>query len=123
MIKTTLAIAAVAALAPAGAIAGPYVNIEANSGFYGSDYLGTATDFHVGYEGDLGESASWYIQGGPSVLSPDGGENDTIFTAKGGGSVDVTEKLSVYGELSFANGINGADNGYGTKVGAKYKFW
>ena len=28
--------------------AGPYVNVEANSGFTGSDYTGTATDVHVG---------------------------------------------------------------------------
>ena len=34
-----------------GAIAGPYANIEANSGYTGSDYTGTATDVHVGYEG------------------------------------------------------------------------
>jgi len=122
MIKTTLAIAAIAALAPAGAIAGPYVNIEANSGFYGADYLGTATDFHVGIEGPLGESASWYLQGGPAILSPDGGEAETIITAKGGGSVDLTEKLSVYGEISFASGVDDPKNSYGTKVGAKYKF-
>ena len=48
-----------------GAIAGPYANIEANSGFYGSDYTGTATDVHVGYEG-----ANWYVQGGPALLQP-----------------------------------------------------
>ena len=35
-----------------GAIAGPYANIEANSGFVGSDYGGSVTDVHVGYEGE-----------------------------------------------------------------------
>jgi hypothetical protein len=28
----------------------------------------------------------------------------------------------VYGELSFAGGIDGADNGYGTKVGVTWSF-
>ena len=48
-------------LGSAGAAqAGPYVNVEANSGFTGSDYSGTAMDIHVGYEG-----SNWYVQAGP----------------------------------------------------------
>ena len=97
-----------------GAIAGPYGNIEANSGFYGSDYTGTATDVHVGYEG-----ANWYVQGGPALLAPDGADGDVELSGKAGGSYDVSDALSVYGEVSF---ITGDENGYGTKVGAKYKF-
>ena len=40
MIKTAFAAsaAAVAFAAPGAALAGPYVNVEANSGFTGSDY-------------------------------------------------------------------------------------
>ena len=38
MIKTAFAAAAALAFAPAAALAGPYVNVEANSGFTGSDY-------------------------------------------------------------------------------------
>jgi hypothetical protein len=72
MIKSVFATAAAAPLFAGAAFAGPYVNIEANSGFAGSDYTGTTTDFHVGYEGTSG-AAAWYIQGGPSVVSPDGG--------------------------------------------------
>lgn len=97
-----------------GAIAGPYANIEANSGFYGSDYTGTATDVHVGYEGD-----NWYVQGGPALLAPDGADGDIELSGKAGGSYSVNDALSVYGEVSF---ITGDENGYGTKVGAKYKF-
>jgi hypothetical protein len=97
-----------------GAIAGPYANIEANSGFYGSDYTGSATDVHVGYEG-----ANWYVQGGPALLAPDGADGDVELSGKAGGSYDVNDALSVYGEVSF---ITGDENGYGTKVGAKYKF-
>ena len=67
MFKTTIAAAAAAiALAPAAALAGPYVNVEANSGWTGSDYSGTATDLHVGYEGELGESASCLLYTSPS---------------------------------------------------------
>jgi len=102
----------------APAMAGPYANVEANSGFTGSDYSGTSTDFHVGYEGAAG-AASWYIQGGPTYVSPDGGEGETIATGKIGGSVAAGEKLSVYGELSAAFD---AVNSYGTKAGVKYKF-
>ena len=97
-----------------GAIAGPYANIEANSGFYGSDYTGSATDVHVGYEG-----TNWYVQGGPALLAPDGADGDVELSGKAGGSYDVNDALSVYGEVSF---ITGDENGYGTKVGAKYKF-
>ena len=97
-----------------GAIAGPYANVEANSGFYGSDYTGTVTDVHVGYEG-----ANWYVQGGPALLAPDGADGDVELSGKAGGSYDVNDALSVYGEVSF---ITGDENGYGTKVGAKYKF-
>ena len=114
----TLAILPAVALMAAPAFAAPYVNVEANSGFVGSDYSGTTTDFHVGVDGSEG-SASWYLQGGPTVVSPDGGAAETILTAKAGGSFAASEKLSVYGEVSF---ITAAENGYGTKAGLKYRF-
>ena len=39
MFKTTIAAAAAAvAFAPAAALAGPYVNVEANAGWVGDDY-------------------------------------------------------------------------------------
>ena len=51
MIKTAIAtLAAAAVAAPSAALAGPYVNVELNSSFTGSDYTSTTTDFHVGYE-------------------------------------------------------------------------
>ena len=113
-----LAILPAAALLASPAFAAPYVNVEANSGFTGSDYSGTSTDFHVGVDGSEGD-ASWYLQGGPTVVSPDGGESETILTAKVGGGVGVTEALSVYGEISAAfDDVNS----YGTKAGLKYRF-
>jgi hypothetical protein len=122
MIKTAFAAAAALAFAPAAALAGPYVNVEANSGFTGSDYTGTTTDAHIGYAGEAGESVSWYVQGGPSLVSTDGGETDTVFSGKAGASVAATERLSLYGEVSFATGVDDADTGYGTKVGATFSF-
>ena len=122
MIKSAFAALAAAPLFAGAAMAGPYVNVEANSGFVGSDYAGTTTDLHVGFEGTAGDSVGWYVQGGPSIVAPDGGATDTVFSAKAGGSVAATEALSVYGEVSLATGANGADNGYGTKAGLKWSF-
>ena len=122
MIKSVFAAAAASSTLFAGAaFAGPYVNVEANSGFAGSDYAGTVTDLHVGYEGSAG-ALGYYIQGGPSLVSPDGAASDTVFSGKVGGSVAATENLGVYGEFSLATGANGAKNGYGTKAGVKYSF-
>jgi hypothetical protein len=113
-----LAILPATLIAAAPALAGPYANIEANSGFTGSDYTGTATDFHLGYEGSSG-AASFGLQGGPTVVSPDGGEAETILTGKIFGSVAASDKLSVYGEISAAfDDVNS----YGTKAGVKYSF-
>ena len=121
MIKTALAAAAALAFAPAAALAGPYVNVEANSGFTGSDYTGTTTDAHVGWAGESG-AVSYGAQIGPSFVVTDGGDSDTVLSGKVYGSVAATEALDVYGEISFAGGIDGADNGYGTKVGVTWSF-
>ena len=62
MFKTTIAAAAAAiALAPAAALAGPYVNVETNAGWVGDDYTAATTDLHVGFEGEAG-AASYYVQ-------------------------------------------------------------
>ena len=121
MIKTAFAAAAALAFAPAAALAGPYVNVEANSGFTGSDYTGTTTDAHVGWAGESG-AVSYGAQIGPSFVVTDGGESDTVLSGKAYASVAATEQLSVYGELSFAGGVDDADTGYGTKIGATWSF-
>ena len=84
MIKSVFAATAALSVSAGAAFAGPYVNVEANSGFTGSNYNGTATDLHVGYEGELGENASYYVQGGATVVSPDGAESDTVPSGKAG---------------------------------------
>ena len=99
-------------------LAGPYVNVENNAGFSGSNFIGHVTDFHLGYEGGNGYS-SYYVQAGPSIFAPDGGEEETKLTGKLGGSVQATERLSVYGEVAATfDDVND----YGTKVGVKYSF-
>ncbi len=123
MIKSAFAAAAALSMSTGAAFAGPYVNVEANSGWTGADYTGTNTDLHVGYEGDLGESASYYVQGGATVTSPDGGEADTVPSGKAGIGVGVTDSLGLYGEVSFiGSGKDNVDRGYGTKAGIKYSF-
>ena len=107
----------------APAMAGPYANVEANSGFTGSDYSGTSTDFHVGYEGAAG-AASWYIQGGPAISFPDDAEQVGAASGKVGLGVDVTKRLSAYGEVSAitSEGLEVEGLGVGVKTGLKYKF-
>jgi|TARA_B100000073_G_scaffold87346_1_gene68098 hypothetical protein len=123
MIKSLFAAAAAAPLFAGAAFAGPYVNVETNAGWTGADYTGATTDFHVGYEGALGESASYYVQGGASLVSPDGGDNDTVPSGKAGLGVAVTDALGAYGEVSFiGSGDDAIDRGYGAKVGLKYSF-
>lgn len=101
------------------AFAGPYVNVENNAGFSGSNFNGHVTDFHLGYEGDT-SLGSYYVQAGPSIFAPDGGEEETKFTGKVGGSIQASERVSIYGELAAS--FNSDVNDYGTKVGVKYNF-
>ena len=123
MFKSVFAAVAAAPLFAGAALAGPYVNVEANSGWSGSDYTSTTTDLHVGYEGALGESASYYVQGGASVVSPDGAESDTVPSGKAGLGLAVTDSLGAYGEVSFiGSGDDDIDRGYGAKLGVKYSF-
>jgi len=99
-------------------LASPYVNVENNAGFSGSNFIGHVTDFHLGYESG-NEVGSYYVQAGPSIFAPDGGEEETKLTGKLGGSVQATERLSVYGEVAATfDDVND----YGTKVGVKYSF-
>ena len=102
------------------AMAGVYVNAESNASFTGSDYTSAATDLHIGYEGDIG-SLGYYIQGGPQFGVTDGADGDTDFSGKGGLNIAASEKLDIYGEVSFVTDeVN--DTAYVTKIGAKFKF-
>ena len=120
-IKSFAAIAAVSALGAGSAMAGPYVNVESNSGFVGSDYSASVTDLHVGYEDGIGESGSYYIQAGPAIVAVDGIDTETEFSGKIGVGVDVSDNVNIYGEVAFLTDGD-EDNNYGTKVGVKYSF-
>jgi hypothetical protein len=123
MIKSVFAATAALGLSAGAAVAGPYVNVETNAGWTGSNYTGATTDFHVGYEGALGDSASYYVQGGASLLTPDGGSDDTVPSGKAGLGLALTDALSAYGEVSFVgSGDSDVDRGYGGKLGVKYNF-
>ena len=121
MFKSVFAATAALSMSAGAALAGPYVNVETNAGWVGEDYSGAVTDLHVGYEGDLG-AASYYVQGGPAIVAPDGGDADTQFSGKAGLGVPVTDALGVYGELSFLTADDNDNNGYGGKLGVKYSF-
>ena len=118
MKKISLAIAA--SLFSAPVMAGPYVNVESNANYTGSDYESRSTDLHIGYENNLGDLA-YYIQGGKTINAVDGVDSESNFSGKLGGSISATDKLGFYGEASFAQ-VEDADNTYGTKLGAKYSF-
>ena len=123
MFKSAIALAAAAPLMAAPALAGPYVNVETNAGWTGGDYTGATTDLHVGYEDALGDAASYYVQVGASVVSPDAGDSDTVPSGKAGLGVDLTDRLGAYGEVSFiGSGDASVDRGYGGKLGVKYSF-
>ena len=118
MIKKVLTLAAVSALT-SPVFTGFYGNAEFNQTNNGSEWGGNGIDLHVGYEGIVGEKASFYLQGGPYVSNPSVGKAKTNFSGKLGGGYDITEKLNGYGEFSL---VTDTTNTYGTKVGLKYKF-
>ena len=119
MIKSLSCAAAALAFGASAAVAAPYINTEANLGWAGTDYSGSVTDLHLGYEHGEGVY-NFYVQGGPAIVQPQGADSDMEFSGKLGGSVAASENFSVYTEIS---GITGDDNNsYGGKLGAKYLF-
>ena len=122
MIKSALAAVAAAPLFAGAAFAGPYVNVETNAGYTGNDYNSATTEFHVGYEGPIGDTAGYYVQAGPAIVAADGEDTTTELSGKAGVGVDVAENVNVYGELAFITVDGSSENDYGVKVGVKYTF-
>jgi len=119
MIKSLSCAAGALAFGASAAVAGPYANVEANAGWVGSDYSGNVTDLHLGFEHSEGPY-SVYVQGGPALVSVDGMDSELEFSGKLGGSVQASDKVSVYAEIA---GITGdLNNSYGGKLGAKWAF-
>ncbi len=115
-----LALVLATTLASTPAMAGTYVNVESNASYTGTDYTSRTTDLHVGWEDNIGK-LGYYIQGGPSITATDSEDGSSNLSGKLGASVAATERFDIYGEVSFAQ-VEDADNTYGTKLGAKYKF-
>lgn len=119
MIKRVFGAIGMAAVLGSPVLAGPYVNLENNGGYSGGDYQGSTTDLHVGYEGG-DDVYSFYVQGGPALVSPEGGDSELELSGKVGGNIQTTENFGFYGELSFITTDD--DPSFGTKLGAKYSF-
>ena len=115
LIASGVAVSAAVLASPAQA-EGFYLNPEFNAGWSGSDFTGSVFEGHVGYE-----KGGLYIQGGPAIAQPDGGDAELGFSGKMGIGADVSESFGVYGEVSAAK-FDDVDAGYGLKVGGKYKF-
>ena len=121
MSKIGLAVATVF-IGGSAAYAGPYVNIENNAGFLGSDYAGSVTDLAIGYDTKLGEKATLGAQIGPAFVNPDDDvDGSTQLSGKVFGDISLTEKLSVYGEFAGLT-ADDSDNLYNLKAGATYRF-
>ena len=121
MFKKLLAAAAALAASTPAAFAGPYLNWETNLSYTGSDYNSALHELHIGWEGENG-AASYYIQGGPAIVAPDGADAETEFSGKVGVGLPVSDALGAYGEVSFIT-IDGEDDlALGGKLGLKYTF-
>ena len=121
-IKSIAAAVAATAMGAGSAFAGPYVNIENNTGYAGNDYKAAITDFHVGYEGDITESVDYYVQAGPAIVAQDGEDTTTEISGKAGLGAEIAENVSVYGEIAFIT-VDGSDEAdYNLKSGVTYRF-
>ena len=117
--------AALAALAVAPMLAtaahaeGYYVYSEIESDWSGSEYDGSEIKTRVGYEHDLTDTTSVYVEVGPQFLLENGEDANTRLAVEVGGDTMLTEDLKLYGEVEM---VTGPANDYGTKVGVKYFF-
>lgn len=114
--------ASAVAFAPA-AIAGPFINVENNAGWSGAgeeglDFVGSATDFHLGIEGSK-DNVSGGLQAGPMLVAPENADTTVELSGKAFGSVALSPKADLYGEISFATAEEMDYTNFGTKVGIK----
>ena len=117
--KSIIAAGILLGMSHGAAIAGPYANVESNSSYFGSSYLGSVIEAHGGYETYFGEDGTIYFQAGPALVAPEKGNDNIELSGKVGVGYDVTDQLNVYGEYAF---ITGDELGSNVKAGLKYKF-
>ena len=116
LIASGVAVSAAVLASPAAKADGFYLNPEFNAGWSGSDFSGSILEGHIGWEKE-----GFYIQGGPALAQPDGGDAEVGLSGKMGIGASVSESFGLYGEVSAAK-FDDADAGYGLKLGGKYKF-
>ena len=92
-----------------------YVNPEYNHGYLGATSLGGTLNLDIGVE-----NGPFYAQLGPA-LATGTGTSDWGVAGKAGVSGKVSDHMNLYAEVSAAK-FDGADAGYGLKVGSKYTF-
>ena len=115
-------VASAALISGSAAFAGPYVNVENNAGFLGSDYAGSVTDLAIGYDTNVGENATIGAQIGPAFVNPDGDvDGSTQISGKVFGDIDLNEKFNIYAELAGLTSED-TDNIYNLKAGATWRF-
>jgi len=123
MLKSTIAaVAATPLIFTGAAIAGPYVNIEANGSYPDGAYSSGNIEFQVGYEATTTNGISWYASVGPTVQHTETADEfgDVEIAAYLGGSKGITEKVGVYGEVYGAT--NNDDLDLSGKAGLRYTF-
>ena len=112
-------LAILGALCAVPAHAAPYLNVEANSGWVGSRYVGNTTETALGYELTT-DALTFYGQAGPAFVSPKDSETTMEFAGKIGVSVAATPDVTFYTELAGITGDD--DNAYAGKLGMKWGF-
>ena len=120
----TILLSTAAVFAAAPVLAGPYVNVESNSSFKGSDYSSTLIEKHIGYEGELGEDTTWYVQGGPALEFVDDSGTESQVSGKVGATVALSDKVDAYGEFAVLSddGWDISESDLGLKAGFTYTF-
>ena len=121
--KATIAALAASTLSISGAaIAGPYVNIEANGSYPDGAYSSGNIEIQVGYEGLTPNGINWYASIGPKKTHTETANEfgDVEIAGYLGGGKSLTEKTSVYGEVYSAT--NNDDVDWAGKLGARYTF-
>ena len=126
MFKSVFAATAALSLSAGAAIAGPFINVEANASYPDGEYSSAVTDFHLGFEGTAGD-VGYYIQGGPAFIHTEASDDtETELSGKVGVTYAATDSLGVYGELAaITNGEDGDGDeilDWGGKVGVKFDF-
>ncbi len=126
MFKSVIAASAALSMSAGAALAGPYVNIEANASYPDGEYSGATTDLHVGYEGGSGK-VGYYVQGGPAFVHSEAADDtETELSGKVGVTYSATETLGVYGEIAGMTAGEDSDGDeiidWAGKVGVKFDF-